>query len=34
MAPELVGGKKYRENYNPYKADIFSLGLTLLQLCY
>ena len=33
MAPELVGGNKYKENYNPYKSDIFSLGLTLLQLC-
>jgi hypothetical protein len=32
MAPELTAPHHYRVRFNPYKSDIFSIGLTLLQL--
>ncbi len=32
MAPELSQPKNFKVRFNPYKSDIFSVGLTLLQL--
>ena len=36
LSPELFKAyveMKYKSNYNPYKSDVFSLGLVFLYLC-
>ena len=33
MAPELQNNNLHKIDFNPYKSDIFSLALTIIQLC-